>query len=499
MGNDLALAVLSDQQAAPLQLLQAALRAGDEPADRLDPRGDRDERRDERRLRAQPARRDARARAPARDRASRSCATRELESLRQVDSSIFKAHTIDITWPVGEGADGLAAALERICAEADRVLARRRQHPDPLRPRASAPSACRSRRCSPSSAVHHHLVREGTRLQAGPRRRVGRAARGAPLRDADRLRRRRGQPVRDARVARPARRRGRPPSDDEGRGARRARSRAIAKGLLKTMSKMGISTIPSYCGAQIFEAVGLAPGARRPALHRHAVADRRASALDVLAREALDRHARAYPARTASCCRVGGVYAWRARRRAPPVEPGDDRAPAARRPPRRAARPTRSTRRQVNEDAARQRDAARPARLRVPRRRRHPARRGRAGGRDRQALRRPARCRSARSAREAHETLAIAMNRIGGKSNTGEGGEDPARYIRDAERRLAALGDQAGRVRPLRREHPLPRQRRRAPDQDGAGREARRGRPAAGPQGRRLHRRRSASRRRASG
>ena len=54
--------------AAPLQLLQAALRAGDEPADRLDARVDRDERRDERRLRAQPARRDARARTSARDR-----------------------------------------------------------------------------------------------------------------------------------------------------------------------------------------------------------------------------------------------------------------------------------------------------------------------------------------------------------------------------------------------------------------------------------------------
>ena len=45
---------------------------------------------------------------------------------------------------------------------------------------------------------------------------------------------------------------------------------------------------------------------------------------------------------------------------------------------------------------------------------------------------------------EAHETLAIAMNRIGGKSNTGEGGEDPARYVRDRERRLAAQRDQAG-------------------------------------------------------
>ena len=94
--------------------------------------------------------------------------------------------------------------------------------------------------------------------------------------------------------------------------------------------------------------------------------------------------------------------------------------------------------------------------------------------------------------REAHETLAIAMNRIGGRSNTGEGGEDPVRFTPDDERRPAALGDQAGRLGPLRRHDRLPHERRRAPDQDGAGREARRGRPAARAQGRPLHRERAA-------
>ncbi len=49
--------------------------------------------------------------------------------------------------------------------------------------------------------------------------------------------------------------------------------------------------------------------------------------------------------------------------------------------------------------------------------------------------------------KEAHETLAIAMNRIGGRSNTGEGGEDEERFARDAERRLAAQRDQAGGLR----------------------------------------------------
>ena len=53
---------------------------------------------------------------------------------------------------------------------------------------------------------------------------------------------------------------------------------------------------------------------------------------------------------------------------------------------------------------------------------------------------------------EAHETLAIAMNRIGGKSNTGEGGEDPERLVDPG----ASLGDQADRQRSLRRHEPLP-------------------------------------------
>ena len=71
------------------------------------------------------------------------------------------------------------------------------------------------------------------------------------------------------------------------------------------------------------------------------------------------------------------------------------------------------------------------------------------------------------------------MNRLGGKSNTGEGGEDADRFVPDAERRPAPQRDQAGGVRPLRRDERVPRQRRRPADQDGAGRQARRGRPAA--------------------
>ena len=75
---------------------------------------------------------------------------------------------------------------------------------------------------------------------------------------------------------------------------------------------------------------------------------------------------------------------------------------------------------------------------------------------------------------EAHETLAMAMNRIGGRSNSGEGGEDARPLRHRAQQR-----DQAGRVGALRRDDGVPRQRARAADQDGAGREARRRRSAA--------------------
>ena len=71
------------------------------------------------------------------------------------------------------------------------------------------------------------------------------------------------------------------------------------------------------------------------------------------------------------------------------------------------------------------------------------------------------------------------MNRLGGKSNTGEGGEDPRALPPRRQRRLAAQRDQAGRLGPLRRHQRVPGQRRRPADQDGAGRQAGRRRPAA--------------------
>ena len=261
--------------------------------------------------------------------------------------------------------------------------------------------------------------------------------------------------------------------------------KAIGKGLLKTLSKMGISTIQSYNGAQIFECVGLAP----EVIERHftGTASRIGGiGLDVIARETLARHLRAYP-EAGELLPAGGIYAWRRDGEHHQWNPNaisalqhairhggraelrrlggrDERELLARRASLRGLIGLRFA-----ADGGVPLDEVEPAAELV--------KRFSTGAMSLGSL-----------SREAHETLAIAMNRLGGRSNTGEGGEDAARYVPDPQRRLAPVGDQAGRVGPLRRDDPLPHERRRDPDQDGAGREARRGRPAARPQGRRLHR-----------
>ena len=106
----------------------------------------------------------------------------------------------------------------------------------------------------------------------------------------------RDQPVPAVRHRRRARRRrAASPASTTSTSAERNIVKAIGKGLLKTISKMGISTIQSYCGAQIFEAVGL----EKALIDRHftGTASRIGGiGIDVLARETLDRHAAAYPA-----------------------------------------------------------------------------------------------------------------------------------------------------------------------------------------------------------
>jgi glutamate synthase domain-containing protein 2/glutamate synthase domain-containing protein 1/glutamate synthase domain-containing protein 3 len=407
---------------------------------------------------------------------------RELETLRHISHDVFAARTIDITWPVAEGPGGMQAALERICAQAHDAIAER-VNIIVLSDRLLGPSRMAIPSLLAVAAVHHHLVREGTRLKVGiilesgePREvhhfatLIGYGASAinpyVMLETLDDL-------VISGALADPSSNgRAADPSSAEGiekldRALERAAQntvKALGKGLLKTISKMGISTIQSYRGAQIFEAVGLEP--ELIDAHFTGTASRVGGVgLDVLAVEALERHGRAYPQPHDDLLPVGGVYAWRrdgehhmwnpetialvqqavraANGDVAAALTGDSAAYETVRESEAMER-YREYARAVNEDAARKatlRGLLRigpaqgaPAAAPVPLEEVEPAS---------EIVRRF--CTGAMSlgsiSREAHETLAIAMNRLGGRSNTGEGGEDPVRFLPDpnGDRRRSAI------------------------------------------------------------
>ncbi len=398
---------------------------------------------------------------------------RELETLRHVDHEVYKARTIDATWLVQKGPAGLAEAIERLCRTASEAIAEGANILI-LNDRLLGPRRVPIPSLLAVGAVHHHLVLEGTRLRAGiivesgePREvhhfatLIGYGASAINpyllLETLDEL-------VIERRVLRTGEN-GTPVEVDAEQAAQNL-VKAIGKGLLKTISKMGISTIQSYRGAQIFEAVGL----ERELIDEHftGTASRIGGVgLQVLAEEALERHARAYPATRENLLPVGGVYAWRRDgehhmwnpetialvQHAVRSENGDVAAAltgdaeahaAVRESP--AMAKYREYARAVNEDAARQAtlrglleigggehavDAGSAA---IPLEEVEAAS---------EIVRRF--CTGAMSlgsiSREAHETLAIAMNRLGGRSNTGEGGEDPVRFTPDpnGDRRRSAI------------------------------------------------------------
>jgi len=403
---------------------------------------------------------------------------RELETLRHVSHEVFAARTIDITWPMREGVAGMSRAIERICREAQEAIAEQ-VNIIVLSDRQVGPRRVPIPALLAVAAIHHHLVREGTRLRAGiilesgePREvhhfatLIGYGASAinpyVMLETLDEM-------VVTGALTLPASdgHEVEPGSKEATQNVLKALEdaaqnvvKALGKALLKTISKMGISTIQSYCGAQIFEAVGL----ERELIDRHftGTASRIGGVgVEVLATEALERHARAYPVPHGDLLPVGGVYAWRRDgehhmwnpetialvQHAVRAANGDVGA---------ALRGDRDAHAAVRDSAAFEKyreyactineDAARKATLRgllqigtagledVPLDEVEPAS---------EIVRRF--CTGAMSlgsiSREAHETLAIAMNRLGGRSNTGEGGEDPARFQPDAngDRRRSAI------------------------------------------------------------
>ena len=400
MGNDNALAVLSDQRPPLFTYFKQLFAQVTNPP--IDPiresivmslgTGVGAER--------QPARRDARARPPARHGPADPAQPRARDAAPASSHDVFRAHTIDITWPVDEGADGHAARAG--AASATRPTTRSRQGVNILilsdrarRARARAdPVAARRRRGAPPPRARGHAPARG------PRARVRRAARGPPLRDADRLRRERDQPVPAVRHRRRAGRRG---PDRRRRRRRRAPSATSSRRSARACSRRS----PRWGSRR--SSPTAARRSSRPSASSATLVDRHFTGtasriggigLDVLAREALDRHAARLARRTAraTLLPVGGIYAWRRDGEHHMWNPETiallQHAVRARATTRRTA--TTSTPRLVNEDAT-QRATLRGL-LELPRRpRADPARGGRAGDRRSSSASPPARCRSARS------------------------------------------------------------------------------------------------------
>jgi glutamate synthase (NADPH/NADH) large chain len=206
--------------------------------------------------------------------------------------------------------------------------------------------------------------------------------------------------------------------------------KALNKGILKVMSKMGVSTLQSYCGAQLFEAVGL----DRAFVDRYFT--RTASriggiGIEVIAEEVRRRHEKAFPTRPVGEHDLdwGGEYQWRRDGEYHLFNPETVF---------KLQHATRSGQYSIfkeyttlvddqNEHLATLRgllelkNEATPIPIDEVESIESIVKRFATGAMSYGSI-----------SLEAHETLAIAMNRLGGKSNTGEGGEDPARYVRDA-------------------------------------------------------------------
>ncbi len=342
----------------------------------------------------------------------------------------FKPFTVDGLFPVAEGGEGLRRAIEEIrqnvsaaIADGAKVII--------LSDRYSSAEMAPIPSLLLTSAVHHHLIRERTRTKVGLVIETGEAREvhhmalligyGAAAINPYLAFLSIGDLIANGHV-----------TGVTERQAVRNYIKACTKGVLKVMSKMGISTVASYTGAQVFEAIGLG----------HDLVDEYFTGttsrlggvdLDVLAAEVAARHRFAYPDRPEELAHrdlwQGGEYQWRREGEIHLFNPETVF---------RLQHATRTKRydvfkqytASVNEQAVnlstlrglfRFADGVRPP---VPIEEVEPVaeivKRFSTGAMSYGSI-----------SKEAHETLAIAMNRIGARSNTGEGGEDADRYVPD--------------------------------------------------------------------
>ncbi|MCI3226089.1 glutamate synthase large subunit [Streptomyces sp. NP-1717] len=353
------------------------------------------------------------------------------------------AATLSGLYRVSGGGEALAARIEEICAETDaaleggaRIIVLSDRHSDAEH--APIPSLLLT------AAVHHHLIRTKQRTQ------VGLLVEAGDVREVHHVALLIGygaaavNPYLAMESVEDLVRAGTFIEGLEPEHALRNLIHALGKGVLKVMSKMGISTVASYRGAQVFEAVGLDDAFVEKYFSGTATKIGGAG-LDVVAQEVAARHAKAYPASGISASHraldIGGEYQWR-REGEPHLFDPDTVF--------RLQHATRNRRYdifkqytdRVNEQSERlmtlrglfNLDSGRePVALDEVEPASEIVKRFSTGAMSYGSI-----------SKEAHETLAIAMNRLGGKSNTGEGGEDADR-LHDPERRSSIKQVASGR------------------------------------------------------
>ncbi len=355
----------------------------------------------------------------------------ELERIRNIGElrdNPFRTATLDITYDVANGADYMEAALDNVGALAERAV-KDGYNIIILSDRAISAERVAIPSLLATSATHHHLIRKGLRtavglvVESGEPREVHQfcmlAGYGAeainPYLAFETLE-------------------GLLPSLDEKVSAYEAVKRyikAVDKGILKVMSKMGISTYQSYCGAQIFDAIGLSSEFVRKYFTGTATTVEGIGLAEV-AEETFSRHADAFGLSPvlATQLDVGGDYAQRIRGEAH-VWNSETVSTLQHAVRGNSQDKYKEYARLINDQNEKLKTLRGLFRIKSAE----------------EMGRTPVAIEDVESAkdivkrfatgamsygsisREAHTTLAIAMNRIGGKSNTGEGGEESDRYV----------------------------------------------------------------------
>jgi glutamate synthase (NADPH/NADH) large chain len=356
----------------------------------------------------------------------------ELERIRNIGSvreNPFRTATIDITYDVANGAEFMEAALDSVCAQAERAV-NDGYNIIILSDRAVSAERVPIPALLATSATHHHLIRKGLRtlvglvVESGEPREVHQFCTLAGY-GAEAINPYVAFETLEAML----------PTLDEKISAYEAVKRyikAVDKGILKVMSKMGISTYQSYCGAQIFDAIGLSTEFVKKYFTGTAT-QIEGVGLAEIAEETFRRHEDAFGLNPvlATTLEVGGDYAQRMRGEAHvwTAETVSSLQHAVRG---NSLDKYKEYARHINEQNERLKTIRGLFRIKSAEEMgRHPiaiedvepakeiVKRFATGAMSYGSI-----------SREAHTTLAIAMNRIGGKSNTGEGGEEADRYVR---------------------------------------------------------------------